>query len=63
MLNTQLFLDAIMSPLDYAEFDAVPNTQSVVVEKMSDPWHEAAKIAAAVEKRRSKAAKRLKDMT
>lgn len=49
-----------MSPLSYAEFDAVPNKQTKATEKPSDPLYEEAAILGAIEKRRRKSDKRLK---
>ena len=62
MIKALSLLTAALGPLAYAEFVGVPKQQPVAVDKPSDPWHEAAKIAAAVEKRRRKAAKRLKEL-
>lgn len=63
MIKSLSLLTAALGPLAYAEFFGMLKQQPAVTEKPSDPWYEAAKIAAAVEKRRRKAAKRLKDMT
>ena len=63
MIKALSLLTAAMGPLAYAEFVGVSKQQPVVTEKPSDTRYEAAKIAAAVEKRSRKAAKRLKEMT
>ena len=63
MIKSLSLLTAALGPLAYAEFFGMLKQQPVVVEKPSDTRHEAAKIAAAVEKRSRKAAKRLKEMT
>lgn len=58
-MNKTLFpLEAIMCATGY---DAVQNAKPSADENQSDPWHEASMEISAIEKRRRKNQKRLKD--